>query len=133
MRKAITPWLTAIMAVAIIWVFCGCAAIFQGTNDSLDLRSEPSGAEVYVNGNLMGTTPVKLELKSKETCCIEFKKAGYQTQTHNIGNHVGAGWIVLDVLGGLVPVIVDAATGSWYSFNEETVNAVLQEQQGAQK
>jgi hypothetical protein len=29
---------------------------------------------------------------------------------------VGVKWIVLDILGGFVPVIVDAATGNWYEF-----------------
>jgi hypothetical protein len=31
----------------------------------------------------------------------------------------GGGWIVLDVLAGLVPVIIDAATGEWSSVDEE--------------
>lgn len=41
----------------------------------------------------------------------------------------GAGWIVLDVLAGLVPIIVDAATGAWYGLDQDNVNAVLEKQQ----
>jgi hypothetical protein len=47
----------------------------------------------------------------------------------NITNHVGVGWIVLDVIFGLVPVIVDAATGSWYELDQKIVNALLEKQQ----
>ncbi|GAA5522894.1 hypothetical protein Asal01_02862 [Fodinibius salicampi] len=34
----------------------------------------------------------------------------------------------LDVLGGLVPVVVDAATGAWYNLDQESINATLKEQ-----
>jgi hypothetical protein len=33
------------------------------------------------------------------------------------------------VLAGLVGVIVDAATGAWYSLDQKNVNAVLEKQQ----
>jgi len=36
---------------------------------------------------------------------------------------------VLDVLGGLVPIIVDAATNSWYKLDQSNFNAVLASQQ----
>jgi len=39
------------------------------------------------------------------------------------------GWIILDVLAGLVGVIVDAATGAWYSFDQKNVDAILIKQQ----
>jgi hypothetical protein len=42
---------------------------------------------------------------------------------------VGAGWVVLDVLAGLVGIIVDAATGAWYELDQDAVNAILEEQQ----
>jgi len=32
-------------------------------------------------------------------------------------------------LAGLVPVIVDAATGNWYYLDQDHVNAALKEQQ----
>jgi len=107
----------------------GCATIFKGTSDNVNFSSEPSGAKVYVNGSLMGTTPVKLKLESKRVYYIEFKKEGFDTKTFTITNHVGVGWIILDILGGLVPVIVDASTGAWYSLDQDNVNAILEKQQ----
>jgi hypothetical protein len=112
-----------------MFLFPSCATLFKGNSSKLDLNSEPQGAKVYVNGNLMGETPVRLKLESKQTYAIEFKKEGYATKTVNIQNHVGAGWIVLDVLAGLLPVIVDAATGAWYDLDQKNVNAVLEKQQ----
>lgn len=109
-------------------IFGSCATIFKGSTDNVSFSSDPSGAKVYVNGTLLGTTPVQLELKSKNSYTIEFKKEGYETRTVLLNNSVGAGWIVLDALFGLVPIIVDAATGNWYSLDQEHVNAVLEQQ-----
>ena len=109
-------------------VFSSCATIFKGSTDDVSFSSDPSGAKVYVNGTLLGTTPVQLELKSINSYTIEFKKEGYETRTVLLNNSVGGGWIVLDVLFGLVPIIVDAATGNWYSLDQEYVNAVLEQQ-----
>lgn len=110
-------------------LFNSCATIFKGSTDDVSFSSDPSGAKVYVNGVLLGTTPVKLKLKSKNSYTIEIKKEGYETKTVVINNSIGAGWIILDILGGFIPVIIDAATGSWYSLDQEHVNAVLEKQQ----
>ncbi|MGC9093737.1 MAG: hypothetical protein ACP5JH_10890 [Bacteroidota bacterium] len=33
---------------------------------------------------------------------------------------------MLDILGGLIPVIIDAATGAWYYLDQTSINAVLE-------
>jgi len=106
----------------------GCAAVFKGTSNNVDFSSEPEGAKVYVNGALMGSTPVNLKLESKRTYYIEFKKEGYQSKHFTLTNHVGVGWVILDVIFGIVPVVVDAATGSWYVLDQDYVNAALEEE-----
>lgn len=119
---------TSVIIIASILVFSGCATLFKGTSETVSLGAEPP-AEVYVNGTYRGDTPVKLDLKSDKEYNIEFRKEGFERKTVHISNSVGAGWIVLDVLGGLVPVIVDAATGAWYQLDQKMVNATLREQQ----
>ncbi len=111
-----------------IAIQCGCALIFQGTSEKVRFSSEPSETKVYVNGQLMGTTPLELKLDSKKTYTIEFKKDGYESKTVLISNSVGAGYLILDILFGFVPIIVDAATGAWYTLDQDNVNAVLEKQ-----
>ena len=103
-----------------------CATLFKGTSEEVRFGSEPQKAEVWINGVKMGETPLSLKLESKKNYQIEFRKEGYKSVTRNITNHVGAGWIILDVIAGLVPVIVDAATGAWYSLDQKNVDAVLE-------
>jgi|SRR6056297_940418 len=122
---------TSILFFTIIFLiplFSGCATLFGPDEHPLDLSSNPQGAEVIVNGVKRGTTPLELELKADKSYTIEFKKEGYQKVTRVVNTKVGAGWIVLDVLGGLVPVIVDAATGNWNKLDQEAVNASLSEE-----
>ena len=125
MKKSVSVFLL----FSIILLTSSCATVFKGSREEVNFNSDPQRAEVYVNGTLMGTTPVALKLESKKGYTIEFKKEGFKTKTVNISNRIGAGWIVLDVLFGLVPVIVDAATGSWYSLDQKNVNAALEKQQ----
>ena len=121
--------ISIILIASLTLLASGCATIFKGNSSKIDLNSKPEGAGIYVNGNYMGDTPVRLKLESKRTYSIEFRKEGYETKTVNITNHVGAGWIILDILGGLLPVIIDAATGAWYELDQKNVNAILEKQQ----
>lgn len=116
------------VAVTVL-TFNSCATLFKGSTDDVNFSSDPTGAKVYVNGSLLGTTPFALELKSNKNYTLEFKKEGYETKTVLLNNSVGGGWIVLDILGGLFPIVIDAATGNWYELDQEHVNAVLEAQQ----
>jgi hypothetical protein len=119
-----------ILALGVIFLcLASCATVFQGTRQEVNFNSSPQKARVIVNGEDRGETPLSLKLESKKDYKIELSAPGYKTQIVNISNHVGAGWVILDVLCGLVPVIVDAATGAWYSLDQKNVNAVLEKQQ----
>jgi hypothetical protein len=133
MTKAGPITIITLSILSISMLGFGCATLFKGSTDKVDFSSTPTQAEVYINGQLMGKTPLQLQLQSKHTYNIEFRIAGYQNKTVVLTNSVGGGWIVLDILGGLIPIIVDAATGDWYSLDQEHVNAALELQQGANK
>jgi hypothetical protein len=122
MKKLVSSTVIVIFVLSL----SGCAAIFKGNSSKLDTNSTPKGAKVYVDGNYMGDAPIRLKLESKRTYAIEFRMDGYKSKTYNVTNHVGAGWIVLDVLCGLVGVIIDAATGSWYELDQKNINVILE-------
>ena len=115
-----------IIVFVIVFQLVGCATIFKGTNSHLGMHSNPAGAEVYINGKYMGKTPLSLKLSSKTSYVIEFRKEGYKSIARNVTNKVGAGWVILDVLGGLVPVIIDAVTGAWYQLDQKNVDVHLE-------
>ena len=102
-----------------------CGTLFNSKTSPVQMNSNPVGAEVLVNGNRMGTTPMSIDLSIKSEHTVVFRMAGRDEVTCIINRKVGAGWVILDVLGGLVPVIIDAATGSWYELDKNTCNATF--------
>ena len=118
-----------ILLFCFIFMISGCATIFKGAFRDVRFNSDPEGAQVYINGEFFGNTPVKIELKPKESYVIEFRKEGFEPVVHQLKIEIGVGWVVLDVVCGLVPVLVDALTGSWYEFEQRYVNAILKRQQ----
>jgi len=119
----------AILAVGLLVSSTGCATILARKLHKLPVTSEPEGAEVYVNGMRMGRTPITLELKADKSYAIEYRMPGHENITRLVNTKVGAGWLILDVLTGLVPVIVDASTGAWNQLDQKSVNVVLAKQQ----
>lgn len=106
--------------------YIGCATIFEGSKSDIDLSSEPSGAKVLVNGQNEGKTPIKLTVKKGKEYSIEFIKDGFQGKTIRLTYSIGAGWIILDILSGLIGVIIDAATGNWNGFDIDSYKANLE-------
>jgi hypothetical protein len=111
----------------IAFVFSGCATLFNEKAPPVSFMSEPSAAHVYVNGAQMGETPCTIKLETDNEYTIEFRKDGYQTKTYFLTNEIGPVWIILDILGGFVPIIVDAATGDWYELSQEIVIVSLEQ------
>lgn len=103
-----------------------CAAIFKGTNDSINFKSKPAGAKVYLNGEYAGDTPLHIKLKASKSYIVEIKKDGYNSCTYHLNSEISAGWIILDVICGLVPVAIDAVTGSWYYLEPGYLNCDME-------
>lgn len=115
----------SVFALASTFALSGCGALFNGGPAHVAFQSNPSGAEVWINGAQRGATPITLDLAKNQNYTVTFKKAGFQDATMNLNKKVGAGWVILDILGGVLPVVVDAATGSWYGLSTNNVNMNL--------
>jgi hypothetical protein len=116
-----------LVLLSVIVALSACAAIFKGSSEEIELSSDPQGAKIYLNNQYVGITPTYMKLESKKTYHFEFKKDGYKTRPVFLGNSVGAGWVILDILfGGIIGIVVDAATGSWYELDNSMVFAPLE-------
>ena len=113
------------LLACMLWM-SGCAAVFKGTSETIRIKSVPPDAKVHINGGYVGKTPLKIKLSSKESHQIEFQKEGYLTRIHHLTNNVGVGWIFLDLFLGVIPIIVDAATGAWYYLDENPLEVPLE-------
>lgn len=113
------------LGLAATLMFSSCALIFKGDSAKITFTSSPTQAQVLIDGSSIGVTTTEAVLKVNRSYNITFRKTGYADQTYILNNRIGAIWIVLDVLSGLVPLVIDAATGAWYEFDTSNVNVTL--------
>jgi len=127
MRKAV---LTGLICVAMP-LLLGCGAMFQGSNQTVEFQSAPSGATVSGSPGIGEyTTPASVKLSRKNSYDLTFTKEGYKAATAHIHATASFGYILLDVLfTGLVGVVVDAATGSWNNLSPQTLSVVLEKEE----
>ena len=120
--------------ISIIVTFClffvtlfGCGAIINGTRQTIQANSSPSGAMITISPtNEEYTTPASLSLERKNNYVLDFTKEGYTSAKFNIHKELSGGILVLDILFGLVGVIVDGATGAWYNLSPEAATVSLE-------
>ena len=104
----------------------GCATLFKQKSRTVNFSSDPAGATIYINGNRMGKTPMPLNLSNKKSVTVTFKKDGYEGRTYIINTKTGTGWVILDIVGGFIPVIIDAVTENWYNLDTDDVSVMLE-------
>lgn len=94
-------------------VTSGCATVLGPRTYDVKVSSHPSGARVFVDGGFAATTPCVVQVPRGDTpaVSVSYKK---QYRKCLIGRELKGGWVVVDLLFGILPLIVDAATGNWY-------------------
>ena len=117
------------LAIAGACTLAGCGTILHGPRQAVPVSSNPAGATVQTTpaaeGNTV-TTPGTLDLERKHSYQLTFTSPGYAPTTVNLHPNIGTGTVIADVLlTGLIGVIVDGATGSWYGLVPENVTATL--------
>ena len=120
MRKCL-GWTILVAAVAT----SGCATLFAEDRRPVVMNSAPDGATVYVNGAQVGMTPITVDLDNSENHVIRFTQEGREDAFCRLNASVGTKWLILDVLFGLVPLVVDAVTGDWKELDDDACHGVL--------
>lgn len=105
-----------------------CAAILNGSRDTLRIDSDPQGAKVYIDGSHVGRTPIAYSVDQKIDHTVDFRLEGYESISRIVTSSLGAGWIVADLIfTGLLGILIDAATHSWNSLDQRYVRVVLEQ------
>ncbi|EPX64447.1 putative lipoprotein [Cystobacter fuscus DSM 2262] len=103
----------------------GCATLLAEKTNSIPIQSSPTHADVYIDGIKRGRTPLTLQLDPRRSYTLVFKKEGLEDKVFDLRNQVGVGWVILDVLLGVFPVIVDTGTGAWHSLEPSSVKVAM--------
>ncbi len=101
-----------------------CATVFKGGQSAARLVGVKRGeaVEVFKDGVSMPLETrgeeqfVKLPAQTSHIVTVKYKGQEKKLQATQV---LGGGWLILDILvGALVGIIVDAATGNWNEFTD---------------
>ncbi len=112
--------------VVSLLILSSCAAVFADKTRSVMVTSNPPGAEITIDGQPHGVTPVRIAANDHKLLAISIRKDGYHNGGCFLNTKTRAKWVILDVLliWTVVPIIVDLVTNSWSTLESEfcTVN-----------
>jgi hypothetical protein len=108
----------------------GCATITRGTTEALVVETEPVGADVEISPvGMKCTTPCTVKLKRKHDYFVDIRKSGYEPVKVNVVSEIAgagaAGMAGNVLLGGLIGVGIDAATGATKKLTPNPVKVTL--------
>ena len=113
------------------FLISGCAGLVNGSTQEISITSNPSEANVSVEG-LQLKTPAKVNLSRKASHAAKFEKEGYEPAIEQIERRP-SWWLLLDALWGLlffIPMLTDLGSGGFYAFDDE-VHVNLTKSSGA--
>jgi predicted small secreted protein len=99
----------------------GCATIATGKYQDIVVTSDPSGAEVTSSTGRRTITPGTLTLRRSEPCVLVARLEGHPELQRHL-TRTTEGWVWGNILlGGVVGVVVDVASGSHKKIKENEV------------
>jgi hypothetical protein len=117
--------LTLIILLIFLPTF-GCATMLKGTNEQLMVASDPSDANVSINGQNEGTTPYETTIPSSRNLQIEVSRSGYQTATIEDDTNFRWGYEIWSFVEFVIPLGVDMADGAAWGHDKTMVTAHLE-------
>jgi len=124
MTNPIGFWRACALAILMTSTF-GCATIVKGSNQKIPVASEPSSADILVDGNLVGQTPTSIQLKRKQDHLVTIRKEGYESKSVAVVKDIGGAVWGNILAGGLIGWGVDASTGAQYNLVPQTISLKL--------
>ena len=117
---------TLALALALAAGTSGCGLIFTSSSTPVTLETDPPGASVYVDGQPYGKTPVTVKVSNRRDHIVVFQMGQGAPTSCSLTASTGTGWIILDILNGLLPIIVDAVSDGWKTLDQTRCYARIQ-------
>lgn len=106
-----TNRLSYLAASPLILILASCASIINGTSQELHFASEPTAAQVFVNGQPVGSTPLTTDIK-RNSPEVVLKKEGFKDQPvyleYKLSQFFWVDFFLFPVFGLLADTITDA-------------------------
>ncbi len=91
-----------VLAAVVLVCSSGCATVAHGFRQKIDVDSEPSGAQVFVDGKPAGETPVSVHVWRHNSPTVRIEKDGFVTEVVRL-KRSASGWLAADAAVALDP------------------------------
>lgn len=109
------------------FLLSSCATILEGTREKVVFTSNPSGANVRIDGKDMGATPFYTKLNVRKNYVVQFYKDSAMVTTVPINRKIQKGYLFTEIALAhtfyLSPlVVVDAISGAWFKLDKNYIH-----------
>lgn len=105
--------------VALAGALAGCSSIINGKRQRFQFESRPSGARVYVDGRLVGQTPLALDLPRKHAYGVQIACADHYVFRMALEKRA-SGWFWTNLFYGtlgLIGMLIDYGLDTMYTLH----------------
>ena len=131
--KVLSSYRPVVLIVVTIFVSLllqSCSSIISGTTQKITITSNVNGADVSINGNPVGTTPLTTRIKREKTMHLIVKKEGYENYQSVMQTRLDNWFWGNIIFGGLLGSTTDLASGTTHLLDPDHIHVQLVENQG---
>lgn len=111
----------SLLTVLSLSLLSGCATIISSENQTITIQSIPEGADIVINGELKGKTPMTFPLKRADGSLLEIRKEGYKSHSAVMHTELNGMFWGNIIFGGLFGSTTDTATGASREYIPGTI------------
>jgi outer membrane lipoprotein SlyB len=112
----------------------GCASVTRGWSEKITFTSEPQEAQMKTSLGHVCTTPCTLKFDRKDEFIATFEREGYKKKEIQVTTRLAgagvAGFAGNVIVGGVVGMVVDTASGATLEHTPNPVVATLERDSG---
>lgn len=116
-----------VFAVLIAGTVAGCATIGTGTTQAITVSSNVDGAEIFLDGVVIGRTPFTGPIK-KNKDQLRVEASGYRSETITLSKSLVPIFWGNIIIGGTVGSLTDFATGAAYQYAPASYQVEMREE-----
>lgn len=114
--------LVTLILIPSIFLLSSCAVLYNGANQLIPVSSTPQGAEVYVDGELIGITPLDVELARANSHTIMLRLGDLEREII-VTNTLNGGMVALDLAPGAIMLTLLLLPSQTYPEDELNLTA----------
>ena len=109
-----------ILCLNLMLVLSGCSTVVNGTTQTISINSDIPGADVEINGQVVGKTPFTGVIKRGKNTQIKISKQGYDVVVISPETGIATAFWGNILIGGFTGSTTDGVSGAVHEYKPNT-------------